>query len=382
MYSQQYSAEAQLMHKIKITELKSILASEKKLLQTIKKDLRKLKKTFSSERRTLIENEIEELTIDIEVTITSEDVLTSITREGYVKRTSLRSYGASNGEDFAMREDDYLIRLLEINTTDHLLLFTNKGNYIFIPVHELPDIRWKDIGQHISNIVSIERDEYIVESIPVRDFKTNDFLIFFTKNGMVKKSELKLYEAQRYSRPLIAMNLKDGDEVISVNQTSGNSDIFVASNSGYGLWYHESEITPVGLRASGVKSIQLKENEHVVNGQVFDDMSDPSLVVVTQRGACKRMTLKDFEQTTRARRGLLMLRELKSKPHRIEGFFITSDEDIISFRTENGEKHEINPIELPVSDRYSNGSFVIDSDNHGEIDSVWKEAKYEAPYEN
>src|SRR5690625_5167188 len=104
-----------------IKELKSILESEKKLLQTIKNDLRKIKKTFASPRRTLIEDEIEEITVDIEVTVTSEDVLISITREGYIKRTSLRSYAASNGEDFAMREDDHLIKLMEINTTDHIL---------------------------------------------------------------------------------------------------------------------------------------------------------------------------------------------------------------------------------------------------------------------
>src|SRR5699024_10964096 len=201
-----------------IKELKSILESEKKLLQTIKNDLRKIKKTFASPRRTLIEDEIEEITVDIEVTVTSEDVLISITREGYIKRTSLRSYAASNGEDFAMREDDYLIKLMEINTTDHILLFTNKCRYIYLPVHELPDISWKDIGQHISNIISIERDEFIVQSFPIRDVKTDDFLIFFTKNGMIKKSELKLYEAQRYSRALIAMNLKEEDELISVSR--------------------------------------------------------------------------------------------------------------------------------------------------------------------
>ena len=363
-----------------ITELESILASEKKLLQTIKKDLKKIKKTFSTKRRSLIEDEIEELTVDIEVTVTSEEVLTSVTREGYVKRTSLRSYAASNEEDFSMREDDHLVALMEINTTDHILLFTNKGRYIYLPVHELPDIRWKDIGQHISNIVSIERDEHIVQTLPIRNFKTNDYLIFITKNGMIKKSELKLYEAQRYTRALIGMNVKDGDEVISVNRTDGNSDVFVATNTGYGLWYHESDITPVGLRAAGVKSIQLKTEEYVVNGQIFDDMSDPSLVIVTQRGACKRMTLKDFDKSSRARRGLLMLRELKNKPHRIVGFFVINDEDTISFRTDKGEKHDIYPIELPVSDRYSNGSFVIDSDHHGEINTVWKEAKYNMPF--
>jgi len=367
--------------KKQITELESILANEKKLLQTIKKGLRKVKKNYGSARLTVIEDEIEELKIDIEVTVPSEDVLVSVTREGYVKRTSLRSYGASNEKDFAMRDDDHLVRLLEVNTTDNLLLFTNKGKYIFIPVHELPDIRWKDIGQHIANTVAIDRDEYIVQSIPVRDFNNDDFLLFFTKNGIVKKSELKLYEAQRYSRALIAMNLKEEDEVLHVARTTGKSDILIATNTGYGLWYDESEVSPVGLRAAGVKSIQLKEDENVVNGQVFDKSSNPSLVVVTQRGACKRMSLRDFEKTSRARRGLIMLRELKSKPHRIKGFFVINENDTITFQTEEGEIHQIFPLELSESNRLSNGSFVIDSDNQGEVKTVWKEASYEKPFD-
>src|SRR5699024_6639259 len=151
---------------------------------------------------------------------------------------------------------------------------------------------------------------------------------------MIKKSELKLYEAQRYTRALIGMNVKDGDEVISVNRTDGNSDVFVATNTGYGLWYHESDITPVGLRAAGVKSIQLKTEEYVVNGQISDDMLDASLVIVTQRSTCKRMTFKDYDKSSKARIGLLILRELKNKPYSIARFFVIYDEDSISLRAD------------------------------------------------
>ncbi|MUK90662.1 DNA topoisomerase IV subunit A [Ornithinibacillus sp. L9] len=365
----------------KITELESILASEKKLFQTIKADLRQIKKTFSTSRRTTIENEIEELTIDIEVMVASEDVLVSATRDGYIKRTSLRSYSASNGEDFAMKENDHIVSLLELNTTDKVLMFTNKGKYLYIPVHELPDIRWKDIGHHISNMVSIDKDEYIIQCIPVREFEENNYLIFFTKHGMIKRSELKLYEAQRYSKALIALNLKKDDEVVNVYQTKGYSDVFIASNKGYGLWYHESEISVVGQRAAGVKAIQLKDGEYVVNGQVFDDMADPSLVIITQRGACKRMKLREFDKSSRAKRGLIMLRELKNKPHRIRGFFVTYEDDTISFTTSQGETRQVFPLELSYSDRYSNGSFVIDADNQGEVVEVWKQATYQKPFE-
>lgn len=365
----------------KIKELESILASEEKLLETIKNDLKQMKKQFSERRRTMIEEKIEELKIDIEVTVASEDVLISVTRDGYVKRTSLRSYAASNGEDFAIKEEDHLVGLIEANTTDKILLFTNKGKYLYLPVHELPDIRWKDIGQHVSNIVQIDKDEYILQILPVREFKEGEFLVFFTKNGMVKRSELKIYEAQRHSKALIALNLKNDDEVISVCQTKGYSDLFIASNKGYGLWYHESEVPVVGQRATGVKAIQLKEGEYVVGGQVFDDLSEPSLVVVTQRGACKRMKLREFEKSSRAKRGLLMLRELKNKPHRIVGFFATYKNDTICFSTTKGERHHFLPLDLSNSDRYSNGSFVIDSDTQGEVVEVWKEVNYEKPFD-
>ncbi|AIF43651.1 DNA topoisomerase IV subunit A [Virgibacillus sp. SK37] len=365
----------------KIAEYEAMLQSEKKLFQSIKKDLRQLKKQYSDKRRTVIEEQIEELKINIEVMVASEDVLVSTTRDGYIKRTSLRSYAASNGEDFAMKDEDHLVGLIEMNTTDKILLFTNKGKYLSIPVHELPDIRWKDIGQHISNIASIDQDERIIQCLPVRDFEKDNYLIFFTKNGMVKRSELPLYDAQRYSKALIALNVRNNDEVVQVCRTNGHADIFVASDKGYGLWYHEEEISVVGQRAAGVKAIQLRDNESVISGQVFDDLSEPSLVLITQRGACKRMNLKDFEKTSRAKRGLVMLRELKNKPHLLVGLFVVDENDSLCFQTESGEKHTVFPLELPLSDRYSNGSFVIDTDQHGEVREVWKKANYYKPFE-
>lgn len=367
--------------KKQIEALEEILNSEKKLLQTIKQDLRRIKKSFADSRLTKIEENIEELKIDIEVLVASEDVLVSITKDGYMKRTSLRSYTASNGEDFAMKDQDHLIALLEINTTDQILIFTDKGKYILAPVHELPDIRWKDLGQHASNLVNLEKDERIVACIPIREFKDDLYVLFFTKNGMVKRTELKLYQAQRQWKSLIALNLKGDDTVVNVHVTDGNSELFVVSNKGYGLWYHESEVNIVGQRAAGVKSIQLKDGEYVVNGEIFDELAEPSFVLITQRGACKRMRLKEFKKTSRAKRGVVMLRELKSKPHYVKGFYAMFENELVQFRTTDGETHHINPLELTTSDRYSNGSFIIDSDVHGEVDEVWRKTEYRKPFE-
>ncbi|WP_085508532.1 DNA topoisomerase IV subunit A [Thalassobacillus devorans] len=365
----------------RIAYLEEILADERKLLKVVKSDLKKLKKQYNDERRTKIEAEIEELKINLEVMVASEDIIVSVTRDGYVKRTSLRSYAASNGEDFAIKDGDHLLRLIEINTTDKLLLFTNKGNYLYLPVHEIPDIRWKDLGQHIANLVPINKDEKIVAAYPVRDFKEDKCLLFFTKNGMVKKSELALYEAQRYSKPLVAINLKGEDEVTDVHVTDGHSDIFIASDKGYALWYHESEVKTVGQRAAGVKAITLKEGEQVVSGQVFDDLSDPSIVIITHRGALKRMRLKEFEQSSRAKRGVVMLRELKKNPHRLVNMHLIESGQELQVKSENGEVLTINPMQYKANDRYSNGSYIVDTDQSGEVIDSWVKNEYEKPFE-
>lgn len=363
-----------------IKEYEAILGSEAILMKTIKKDLREIKKNFKSPRLTRIENKIEELKINIEVLVASEDVVVSVTKDGYLKRTSLRSYSASNTEDLMMKDLDYLIGLFEVNTTDNLLLFTNKGRFILFPVHELPDIRWKDLGAHISHFASLENEEKIINVIPVREFEENKYLTFFTKNGMVKRTELDKYQTQRQVKAMIAINLKADDELIGVYQTNGYSDIFIAVNTGYGLWYHESEINTTGQRTAGVKAIQLKKDEYVINGQVFDELADPSLVLVTQRGAVKRMNLNGLEKSTRAKRGQLMLRTLKKKPHILKGFYAVDDQDSIAFQTTKEEIHHIFPLELSASERTSNGSFVIDTDHDGEITNVWKEAAYRSPF--
>src|SRR5699024_2617931 len=193
----------------------------------------------------------------------------------------------SNGEDYGLKDGDFIQRYFDINTTEHIVLLTNKGKYMSIPVHELPDIRWKDLGQHISNIVPLDTDEFIVQCIPVTDFKKG-YLLFFTKQGMIKRSKLALYETNRTSRALIGINLRDDDEVVSVYHTINPQDIFISTKNGYGLWFHEEELSDVGIRALGVIGINLKDGDEVVSGSIFEADENPILFLVTQRGACKR----------------------------------------------------------------------------------------------
>lgn len=365
----------------KIEEWTAILNSDKKLLSVIKKELKDVKKRFADERRSKIEAKIEELKINLEVMVASEDVIVTVTKEGYVKRTSQRSYAASNGQDFAMKDTDRMLAQLDMNTKDVLLLFTNKGNYLYCPVHELPDIRWKDLGQHVANIIPIERDEEIIQAVPVKDFEQDAFFVFVTKNGMVKKTELKQYKAQRYSKPLVGVNLKEDDQVIDVHLTDGSKEIFLITQLGYALWFHEEEISIVGVRAAGVKGINLKDGDDVVGGKIITSESNNSIVITTQRGSIKRMKLKEFEKATRAKRGVVILRELKANPHRVVGFEIVNDHDIIFLQTENGLTEQVMAGDIRFNDRYSNGSFIIDEAENGKVTEIWKVEAPEKPNE-
>ncbi|MEK4790135.1 MULTISPECIES: DNA topoisomerase IV subunit A [unclassified Bacillus (in: firmicutes)] len=354
---------------VRIAELEDILGNEKKLLKVITNSLKKLKKTYADERRSLIEEKIEEIKINLEVMIASEDVYVTVTKDGYIKRTSQRSYAASNGKDFGMKDTDRLIHQFEMNTTDVLLLFTNKGSYIYCPVHQLPDIRWKDMGQHITNIISIDRDESIQKAIPIKEFDETSYLLFFTKGGMVKKTELLQYKAQRYSKPLVALNLKGNDELVDVHVTSGQQELFIATKNGYGLWFDEEEVSVVGPRAAGVKGINLKDGDEVVSGQIIDPKNNV-LVLTTQRGAVKRMNLSEFDKTSRAKRGVLMLRELKKNPHRIVAVIAASLHDTLEIDTDKGSTIPLDISTLRANDRYSNGSFIVDEEEQGEVTHV------------
>src|SRR5699024_6459310 len=328
-----------------IKKLELILNDEKELMKLIKKGLREIKKNFKDNRRTVIEDEVEELTIDIDVLVPSEDVLVSVTKDGYIKRTSLRSYSASDPEDISIKDGDYLAGLYEINTTDRLLLFTSKGRYISFLVHELPDIRWKDIGQHLSNLTTFDTDERIIKPVPVREFNEHQYFTFFTKNGMIKRTEMNQYDAQRQGYALIAITLKENDEVVNVELTNGAENILLASTQGYGLWFDESEVKAVGTRASGVKAIDLKENEHVVSSAVFQKEKQPDLFIVTNRGSAKRMGVSALEKSSRARRGLMMLRHVKSNPHLIKGLFPVEKGDVISCLSTEKNIYTLSPFD-------------------------------------
>ena len=355
-----------------ITELNKILSDDKELFSVMKKELREVKKKYANARMTKIEDEIEEIKIDTKVLVAQEDVVVSVTREGYVKRTSLRSYSASKPEEIGMREGDYLLYSGELNTLDHLLLVTNKANVIYRPVHELPDLKWKDAGEHISQtILNLSVDESILAVFPYKKIDPEKTFVFISKQGWIKQTRMTEFEPWRTykSRPLSGMKLKsEDDELVAIYLEDGQTglDVFLVTHQGMGLRYPLQEVPVVGTKAAGVKSINLKEEDTVVNGLLVIAEGDTPIVIVTQRGAVKRMLAQEISQTSRAKRGVTVLRELKKNPHRII-YMSEGKSKEMTVINQKGQELVIDPTDYPIGDRTSNGSFAMDEKSGGEV---------------
>ncbi|HFE4773823.1 TPA: DNA topoisomerase IV subunit A [Staphylococcus aureus] len=348
-----------------IKQLRHILDNHDALLNVIKEELNEIKKKFKSERLSLIEAEIEEIKIDKEVMVPSEEVILSMTRHGYIKRTSIRSFNASGVEDIGLKDGDSLLKHQEVNTQDTVLVFTNKGRYLFIPVHKLADIRWKELGQHVSQIVPIEEDEVVINVFNEKDFNTDAFYVFATQNGMIKKSTVPLFKTTRFNKPLIATKVKENDDLISVMRFERDQLITVITNKGMSLTYNTSELSDTRLRAAGVKSINLKAEDFVVMTEGVSE--NDTILMATQRGSLKRISFKILQVAKRAQRGITLLKELKKNPHRIvAAHVVTGEHSQYTLYSKSNEEHGlINDIHK--SEQYTNGSFIVDTDDFGEV---------------
>lgn len=363
--------EEETLNKL-VKDLENILAKESVLLKVIKKELLAVRKQFAEPRKSRIEDEIEEIKVTLDVLIPSEEVYVTVTKDGYIKRTSTRSFTASNGQDFAIKDSDYLLYKAPINMQHHLLLFTSKGNYIYQPVHELPDIRWKDLGQHISSIVPLDSQERIIQVMGIDSFDKDLSVLVATKDGQIKRSLLSDYVVQRYARPIKTINLKKTDELIMAELVAPSDDVLITTHASYSVRFSLDEVPITGVKTGGVKAINLKEEDFVVSVNPISAQSNESIMLITHRGAIKKMALSEIEAGVRAKRGVLTLRELKTNPHRVFDVFLVKKNDVLIIETEKGEeKIEVNSFR--PSDRYSNGSLTVDTEKDGPLVRVWKQ---------
>ena len=343
---------ADLEKKIAIWE--QILNNEEALKHVMKKELQNIKKEYDTPRLTDIKEEITEIKIDEAAMIPKEDVVVAVTKDGYIKRTSYRSYTASSEDDITLKENDYLIGLYEMNTTDTLLVFTDGGNYLHIPVHIIPDLKWKDMPKHVSNIIELPPEESVIASVPAYDFSSDKNIIITTKDGIIKRTKLKEFKLQRYNKASSCMNLKDNDKVISV-LTEDYDSVFLTTNEGYALSFSTSEIPVIGVKAAGVKAMKLKD-DYIVSCNNFSYNEHEFISIITNKGTGKRVRLTEFPISTRTRRGILLIREVKTNPYEILTTFIDEGRSFIGLK--NGDINIIKNTELPIADRYSTGTNI------------------------
>lgn len=340
-----------------IIALSKIINEEEELKRVMKEELRVMKREYAIPRKTVITNEEAIIKIDEKAMIPNEEVVVLITKDGYVKRTSMRGYNA-NSDDPLLKEGDYIIGLYKQRTIDTLLVFTNLGNYLFLPVHEIPDIKWKMLGKHISNIIKLSENEEIVSAIPVNNFDAKIDISIVSKNGMIKKTGLSDFKVSRYSKPISCMKLKDGDFVINAFLVKYN-DIFVSTYNAYGLWFDMGEVPTSGIKSSGVKAINLKD-DYVVSANIFDKNKE-YVTIFTNNRTAKRVRLEEFEKSSRARRGLLLLREVKTNPYKVIKTFIVDNRDYFGFKIGNSISNLKN-TEITIADRYKTGSTIFKED--------------------
>ena len=329
----------------------SILENEEALKHVMKTELKMIKKEYATPRKTEIKDEVTEIKIDTTSLIPKEDCIVVLTNEGYVKRVSLRSYAASNNDETGLKDKDFKTAVYEASTMDTLLLFTSLGNFLYVPVYELPDQKWKDMGKHISNIIKISSDEDIIASFLTKDFKENVNFLSFTKNGMVKQTNIKDLKVQRYSKPITLMKLKPKDKVVSV--TKAKKEVLVASHNGLALRYLTEEIPLTGLRGSGVKAINLKD-DYVISGQSFNEAE--YALFITNKGTGKRVKLSEFDIMSRARKGLLAIRDVKTNPYKLISALVINHKSEIGILTDEIIYHKLS--EFPICDRYQTGTTI------------------------
>ena len=335
-----------------IAQLEAIIASPEMLARVIKDDLRKIKKEYSTVRKTSILEEFEEITIDKEDLIPKEEVILILTKDGYLKRVSKKSYAANN-EETALKPGDYVVSFLQTNTLNKLIIFTSKGNYIYVPIHEIPVCRWKDLGQHISNIVLLHPGESVVNAFIINEDIENPNVILFTKNGMVKRTDLNEYIVSRFSKTYMAINLKEDDELINASITLPH--ICIVTKGGYYLAYSTEEVTTSGPKAAGVKAINLKDDE-VTAGLVYED-KDEYLNIFTNKQTAKRVKLEDLSIFSRAKRGNLIIKRVKSTNYKITSAYITDTKDVIGIK--DGDNIDfIKNSEISIMDTSSTGSSI------------------------
>ena len=332
-----------------IEECNKILNNETELKNVMKSELREIKKNYAVPRKTEIRDEIVDIKVDAKEMIPDEKVVVVVTNDGYVKRVSQKSFKTSD-EETTLKPGDFVTGRFLASTKDSLLLFTNLGNYLYVPIHIIPETKWKDLGKHISNTIMIKEQEKIIASLVLKDKNKN--VTLFTKNGLTKQVALKDFEVTRYSKPMTAIKLKDNDELI--NADISKEEVLFVTNNGLSLRFNTNEIPVVGSKASGVKGINLKDDYCIYASPIN---KEEYLNIYTNYKTIKRLKLSDITPISRAKKGNMLFKKAKTKDYKILFAYLTETKDVNLYKIDT-DIHELKNSDIPIMDIASTGSQV------------------------
>lgn len=348
-----------------IDHLKGILGSPAKLIKVIKEEITEIRDKYAIDRRSSIQGEVEELKVNVEVLVTAEDVLVTLSGDGYIKRTSKLSFTRSGGDigSSGVKDGDFIKHLLEVNTVENLLMFTRKGQYFLLPVHQIPEYKWKDNGTALVNVIPIQKDDQVISIIPLKSFNDPEkSLVFVTRNGQVKRTELKEYETTR-SIGIVACRVSDGDEVLKVELSDNKRDLILVSKLGMSIRFQEAEVNPMGRVAGGVRGIQLREEDEVVAAEWVRG-EEGEILVVSDLGYAKRSFVFDYPMQGRGGKGVITFEFKEGKRVRPNGNALVAglavkDAFGLMAVTRNGDRYAFSTEDTPIDERKSVGINVV-----------------------
>ncbi len=347
-----------------IKYLTSVINDESVLKGVMKEELRSIKKEFATPRRTIIKDEITEIKIDELSMIPKEDFIVSVSKSGYIKKLSIKVYNSNNETDYVLKEKDYLIGLYKINNIDTIILITNLGNYCYLPVRDITECKYKDIGKHISSYIPLSEGETIIASFGIKNFDSRTITLF-SKDGLVKQTELSNLPVTRYSKPMTIFKLKDKDEVVSASINDGV--VYIVTENGFALKFNKEEIPVVGLKTSGVKGIKLV-SDSVVSAFVTNENHE-YITIFTDKNTAKRIKLEEIDYSKRSLKGDNILHSPKSKKYKITECYAGSSKTNYGLIRE--ETETIKSSEINIMDKSSTGSTISKKD----LTDVFKEAR-------
>lgn len=357
-----------------IKNLSIIISSQEALNKIIKDELKEIKKQFASKRRSVIEENIEEIKITKEQLIGKEETIVSVTCEGYIKRSSIRSYSASNGNDIGLKESDKVLKIIETHTLNTMLLFTNKGNYLVLPVHQIPEIRWKDVGQYIGNFFPIDSDEKIITVLSISDYERPVFVTYVTEKGIVKRTELKSLKVQRISKPIVGIKLKTSDRVQAVFITDGYQYLFLGSKKGRELLFFEGDIPVLSTKATGVIGMKIaSDDDYIIASATVNNLDGFALIMITDSGQIYKFKLASFEIASRSKIGELICNNLKKANINLIGMHVIDANNYkdIFVKLLSGETKLLPLNDINYFTKRKSSIYTISLEKNDKITTTW-----------